>query len=176
MSLVFRSLVLGFGNIDRADDGVAYHIINALRNRLGKEGLGEGDTGLEELGQQADSSFLTQLVPELVDILARYDRVIFVDAHVDPDMNDLHCGPIQHESASPLFSHHMTPAMLLGLTGALHGREPAGYIVSVRGSDFDFHQGLSPQSQALVKPAVCKILELIETTGEDGPDYQHLNG
>jgi hydrogenase maturation protease len=156
-----RSLVIGFGNIDRADDGVAYLIVNALRRRFGKEDLGEGDTGLEDLGRQTDTAFLAQLTPELADIIAGYDRIVFVDAHVDPDMGDLHCGPVQPESASPLFSHHMTPALLLALAGAIHGREPAGYLVSVRGYDFDFRRGLSPRSGMLVEPAVRAILRLL---------------
>ncbi|OPY89690.1 MAG: Hydrogenase 2 maturation protease [Syntrophaceae bacterium PtaU1.Bin231] len=161
-----RSLVIGFGNIDRADDGVAYHIVNALRNRLGKEGLGEGDTGLEGLGEQTDTVFLAQLVPELIELLADYGRIIFVDAHVDQSLGDLHCGRVRPESASPVFSHHMTPAMLLALTSALHGREPAGYLVSVRGGCFDFHQGLSPGCEALVEPAVCNILELLNISAK----------
>ena len=45
-----RTLVIGFGNIDRADDGVAYHVVNHLRRRLGKELLPEDETGLELLG------------------------------------------------------------------------------------------------------------------------------
>ena len=156
-----RTLVIGFGNIDRADDGVACHIVNSLRARLGREGLPEGETGLEDLGQQTDTAFLIQLVPELVDILAGYDQLVFVDAHADREMPDLHCGRVALESAPPLFSHHMTPAMLLALVDALHGKGPSGYLVSVRGVDFDFHQGLSPECEALVEPAVHKILELL---------------
>ena len=53
-----RTLVIGFGNIDRADDGVAFYVINALRRRLGQKPLSEEDTGLEELGAPIDSVFL----------------------------------------------------------------------------------------------------------------------
>jgi len=62
-----RSLIIGYGNIDRADDGVAYDVINALRRRLGQEILHEGDTGLEDLGRPIDSVFLSQLAPELME-------------------------------------------------------------------------------------------------------------
>ncbi len=33
-----RTLVIGYGNIDRNDDGVAYAVIAALRLRLGQQG------------------------------------------------------------------------------------------------------------------------------------------
>lgn len=167
-----RTLVIGFGNIDRADDGVAYYIVNSLRKHLGGKELNEGETGIEDLDSpesgKAGSIFLIQLTPELVDILAGYERIVFVDAHIDPGMPDLHCAPVQPDSAAPLFSHHMTPAMLLALTGVIHGRKPHGYLVSARGLDFDFHRGLSPETEALVQPAVRKILEWIDAVERAG--------
>ncbi|MFB3926800.1 MAG: hydrogenase maturation protease [Syntrophales bacterium] len=163
-----RSLIIGFGNIDRADDGVAWHIVNSLRRRLGEKRLDEDNTGLEELGSHVDSVFLTQLAPELIDTLAGYCRVIFVDAHIDEGMDDLYCSSVPPESAPPVLSHHVTPAMLLALTCALHGRAPAGYLVSVRGYDFDFGRGLSARSRELVEPAACKILQLLEDSSRKG--------
>ena len=55
-----RTLIIGFGNLDRADDGVAFYVINALRRRLGQKALSEEDTGLEELlaGRSIRSSCL----------------------------------------------------------------------------------------------------------------------
>ncbi len=154
-----RTLVIGFGNIDRADDGVAYEVINALRRRLGRERLNEDDSGLDALGAETDSVFLLQLTPELMDTLAPYDQVIFVDAHVDQKWDDLHDGPVSPEYASPAFTHHMTPSMLLAFLDAICHRKPAGYMVSIRGRDFDFHRGLSEKTRALVAPAVDCIMK-----------------
>ena len=53
--LMPRTLVVGYGNIDRADDGVAYSVVNALRERLGQKALSEDDSGLEELGAQLNT-------------------------------------------------------------------------------------------------------------------------
>ena len=44
-----RTLIIGYGNIDRADDGVAYHVINALRRQWGMDILDGETTGLEAL-------------------------------------------------------------------------------------------------------------------------------
>ena len=161
-----RTLVIGYGNPHRADDGVAYYVVNALMERLGQNALGQNDTGLEELGAQTDSILLTQLVPELIDTLVDYDQVVFVDAHVLEDVPELHCQSIASEYTSSAFTHHMTPAMLLSLLKALHHKEPAGHVVSVRGRDFDFHRGLSANTAALVQPAVECILQMIAAAEE----------
>jgi hydrogenase maturation protease len=156
-----RSLIIGFGNLDRADDGVAYHAINALRRLLGQKELSEEDTGLEDLGRSVDSIFLSQLASELMDTLAEYEQVIFVDAHVYEDMDALHCAPVLPEYTPTTFSHHLTPGMLLALLKALHHHEPIGHLVSIRGYDFDFHRDLSSDTEALVGPAVDRIIQLV---------------
>jgi hydrogenase maturation protease len=152
-----RTLVIGYGNVDRADDGVAYYVVNALRQRLGQKPLADDDSGLQELGAQTDTILLAQLVPELIDMLADYDQVIFVDAHVRDDVPDLYCAPVSSEYVTSPFTHHITPGMLLALLHALCQRDPVGYLVSVRGHDFDFHRSLSPVVEQLVPAAVEHI-------------------
>lgn len=154
-----RTLVIGFGSIDRGDDGVAYHVINTLRRRLGHNPLAEDETGLEELGKPVDSVFLVQLAPELMDIMAEYDQVVFVDAHVLENVENLHCAPVVPEYAPATITHHMGPAMFLALLKALYRREPTGHLVSIRGCDFDFHRNLSEASRVLVEPAADYILQ-----------------
>ena len=157
-----RTLVIGFGNIDRADDGVAFHVINTLRRRLGQKALSEEDTGLEDLGAPVDSVFLSQLAPELMDTLTEYRQVIFVDAHVYETIEDLHCAPVVPEYAPSTFTHHLTPGALLALLKTLYGIEPAGHLVSIRGYDFDFHRDLSTNTRALVESAADCILQILK--------------
>ena len=156
-----RSLLIGFGNMDRADDGVALYVINAVRRRLGQASLPEDDTGLDSLGDGVDTVFLSQLTPELAEIMKDYDQILFIDAHVCEDADDLHCRPVRPEAAALTFTHHISPAMMLALLQALYQRQPAGYLVSIRGYDFDFHRNLSPHTQSLVEPAVDHILQQI---------------
>ena len=155
-----RTLVIGFGNIDRADDGVAFEVINALRRRLGQNPLSEDETGLEELGAKIDSVFLSQLTPELMDTLVDYGRVIFVDAHVYENLENLRCAPVVPEYAPATFTHHLTPATLLALLKTLYRVEPAGHLVSIRGDDFDFHRNLSTKTRSLADAAAESILRL----------------
>ena len=157
-----RTLVIGFGNIDRADDGIAYYIINALRQRLDQEILGEDETGLEELGREVDSIFLGQLVPELMDVFTNYQQVIFVDAHVYDNVENLYCAPVLPDYSATTFTHHITPALLLAFFKTLYHQEPTAHLVSIRGYDFDFHRDLSADTIALVEPAVDYIFQLIK--------------
>ncbi|MEN6376156.1 MAG: hydrogenase maturation protease [Smithella sp.] len=157
-----RTIVVGYGNIDRADDGVAYEVINALRLRLGQAILSEGDTGLEGLGSSPDSIFLIQLMPEIMEVLIGYDRIIFVDAHAGANINDLNCTPIKPEYVSSTFTHHMTPASLLAFMKVLYDREPFGHIVSLKGCDFDFKRMLSDSTRNLIPDAVEEILKLLK--------------
>ncbi len=154
-------LVIGYGNLDRADDGVGYFIVNALRRRLGRRALEEGATGLEELGSGIDTVFLSQLAPEILEAVSGYEQLVFVDAHNDNKLGKLYCEELKPEYSIPSFSHHLTPTMLLALVEAFYDRRICGFLVSVIGCNFDFHHGLSPLTEALVESAVEKILELI---------------
>ncbi len=158
---MLRTLVIGFGNIDRADDGVAFFVVNALRRRLGQRALNEDETGLEEMGAEIDSVFLSQLTPELLEPLTGYRQVIFVDAHVHENVDALHGEPVSPEYTPSTFTHHLTPAAFLALFKALYRLEPTGHLVSIRGYDFDFHCRLSAETEALVGQAVEYLLRLL---------------
>ena len=153
-----RTLIIGYGNLERADDGVAYHVVNALRQRLGRKALSEDETGLEELGGQTDTILLPQLVPELIHTLAHYQQVIFVDAHVHEGVPDLYCTPLSSGHTASSFSHHLTPALLMALLNRILHLEPMGHIVSIRAHDLGFHRRLSDDTARMVQPAVEQIL------------------
>ena len=76
-----RTLVIGYGNLERGDDGAALQVVNRLRHLLGRPPLAEDDGGLGELGQDT-AVFVPQLVPELAVDAAAYESIVLVDAHV----------------------------------------------------------------------------------------------
>lgn len=157
-----RTLVLGYGNLDRGDDGLAYTLINNLRCSLGQEALVEGATGLEELGAEVDSAFVPQLVPELIDVVAAYDRVIFADAHVHPNAEEVRCTAVQAEYTASAFTHHLTPAAFMALLQVVHQRRPASFVLSVRGHSFAFERGLSAVTSASIASATKQMLRLLD--------------
>jgi len=157
-----RTIIVGYGNIDRSDDGVAYGIINLVRQALGQKILEDEDTGLEKLDGEIDSVFLPQLVPDIMELLTGYEQIIFVDAHAGADMEDLNCSKVTPQYVSSTFTHHMTPDVILAFLKTLYQHEPEAYIVSVRAHDFDFKRSFSPKTQSLLRPASDKIIELLK--------------
>jgi hydrogenase maturation protease len=155
-----RTLVAGFGNLYRRDDGVARVVVNALRERLGHPALDPMDDGFGDLGHPIDTVVLHQLVPELAEEFKDYALVIFVDAHVDAIPEPLHEERLEATYRAPFVYHQTHPSTVLALTHQLHGRAPDAVLISLLGHDFDFGEGLSEETAALVEPAVDRILEL----------------
>lgn len=157
-----RTLVVGYGNRDRGDDGVGYGIVQRLRRELGLSPLEEGESGLERLSGRTDAVFLPQLLPQLVDVLVDYGQVVFVDAHTRPDVPGLHCAVVRPGSAVAAFAHHLSPAVLLALLERLRDKRILAYAVSVRAYEMGFEQRLSERTAARVIPAVETILDLVD--------------
>jgi hydrogenase maturation protease len=155
-----KSLVIGFGNVFRRDDGVAWVILNALRAHLGRQPLDFDDDGFDDLGHTVDTILVHQLVPELSDVAAAYDLIVFVDAHVGAIDALVYEEELDACYKSATVSHQLHPCSLLALIEELHGRAPRGMLISVRGYDFEFGEGLSDETAALVPQAVARIAAL----------------
>lgn len=160
-----RTLVIGYGNPSRRDDGVALAIINGLRQRLGLPSLDGDDDGYDDLGRAIDTLFMQQLMPELAETISHYDGVIFLDAHVGvfPEM-------IRRVSLAPnddraIVSHHVKPAGLLEIARRLYGRAPVGELISVRGFDFDFGTELTPATMEAAGQVAGEIWERVARGG-----------
>jgi hydrogenase maturation protease len=157
-----RQVVMGLGNPDRGDDGIAYHVVNRLRRRLGANPLEVGETGLGETETGTALLFVRQLVPELVADVGGCDRLIFVDAHIPAEPRPIVCSRLSPEARRPSgLTHTLPPEGFLWLLRAFAGRAPESFVVSVRGERFDFSRRLSPAAATLVNPAVGIILSLI---------------
>ena len=156
-----RALIIGYGNPYRHDDGVALAVINSLRNRLGMSLLAPDDDGLDSLGYPIDSVMLHQLLPELVPVAADYQRLIFVDAHTTVSPEEISVVQLWEEFGFQAVSHHLSPQMLLALVKQATGQAPLSHLVSIRGENFDFGEGLSPDCSARVRDAVDRVLDLI---------------
>jgi hydrogenase maturation protease len=157
-------LIIGYGNLDREDDGVAWHILQRLSQRMGRDELDPESGGLDQLGQSPDLLFVLQLTPELADLVAEYDRVCFVDAHTGDYPEALRMDRIGAEFQASPFTHHMTPQTCLVLAETLRGRAPEAIVLSVRGYEFGFSRQLSPKTDALADEAVQRILDWLSPT------------
>lgn len=160
-----KTLVIGFGNIYRRDDGVGFVVVNALRERLGRPPLDVEDDGFDDLGHEVDTLLLHQLVPDLAETVAAYSLVIFVDAHVGTIPDPIHEEEVIARYESAIVPHQLHPRTVLALAQELYGGKSHGVLLSIRGHDFDFGEGLSERTSELVSVAVDRVLALA-TDGE----------
>jgi hydrogenase maturation protease len=162
-----RTLVIGFGNLDRGDDGAAFHIVNRLRQDLGMRPLEEGEIGLTDLGGETDAVFVRQLLPEYAVEAAGYERLVLVDAHVAADQRDIVCARLNPEQRLSVLGHILPPSTFLWLAQNFSGRSIEAYAVSVRGRSFKMAEGLSKATAALVPAAADAVRGLLHS--EDRP-------
>jgi hydrogenase maturation protease len=161
--LLSPALIIGYGNPYRRDDGVAWHVINALRARLGRPPLALDDTGEDNLGHAVDTVMAHQLVPEVALLLPPYSRVIFVDAHIGEIPVPLRVIEVEPGGEFQATTHHFGPGMLLSLAQAQSGTSPRGWLVSIRGDDFNYGETLTETCASQVEPAVDEIMRLADT-------------
>jgi hydrogenase maturation protease len=157
-----RVLIIGYGNPYRRDDGVAYHVINVIRQQQGRPLLAQDDDGMDDLGHEVDTLMQHQLLPELTPLLRGYQSVIFVDAHTAACPDKVRVVPVEPQYGFHAVTHHVSPGMLLDLARQSQGNSPQGWLVSIRGDDFDFGDSLSPSCLQAVPEAAEKIIELIQ--------------
>jgi hydrogenase maturation protease len=137
-----KTLVIGYGNDSRNDDGAGWFVVAELAK------LGLPDVTLQT-AQQLDVDF--------AEIVRDFEQVIFVDAAVPES-----AGPWTRTEITPWFqphavAHFLTPADVLGLSQSLYGRAPRGVAFAIRGRDFNFGTTISPETAQAAREVVKQI-------------------
>jgi len=129
-----QTLVIGYGNTLRGDDGVGYRAAETV-------------DGWQL--PQVEAWHCHQLTPELAAAIAEVDRVIFVDA--TPPQNPpspIICQSIQARGGDRwLTGHQSHPTALLALTQRLYHRQPVAYALWLPTQAMDYGEELSPIAQ-----------------------------
>lgn len=160
-----KTLVIGYGNLDRQDDGVAWHVMSELMQKYGVEKPTDINIDINNPAKDVHFLYQLQLLPELADELADYDNVVFIDAHNGAMPSDIY-----FEELSPIFSispltHHLSANSLLSITNQIRHKYPNSILVSIRGFEFAFSQELSSRTATLVPAAVENIQEWMNNQG-----------
>lgn len=158
-----NTLFIGYGNPDRQDDGVAWHVLAGIANQLGIKTSSLWEEPLPST-PEADFIFQLQLTPELAQDLTAYDRVCFVDAHTGKIPTNVQMVHVTPEYQTSPFTHHLTPEMLLSMCESLFNHKPEAILVSVRGYQFGFETELSPFTKSLVNEAVARTVGWLRTS------------
>ncbi len=156
-----KTLIIGYGNPDREDDGVAWHILRGVADNFF---IDIADPIEEELIQNNETLhffFSLQLLPEITSELVAYTRICFVDAHTGALVNDLNIQKLEAKFQNSPLTHHMTPQTILSILATAFNKYPASILVSVRGYQFGFENNLSPKTNALAQEAIDLITKWI---------------
>ena len=148
-----KLLLIGYGNPDREDDGVAWHILRALTIKLGLDSPASYEDEFPEFAQ-IDFSFYLQLTPEMAEDISTYEYVCFVDAHTGNIPEPVRLIHVESEFQASPFTHHLTPQSLLSLCETIYKKKPDAALLSVLGHRFLFSRQLSEETAALVPQAV----------------------
>jgi hydrogenase maturation protease len=156
-----KTLILGYGNPDRQDDGIAWHILDAVARRFTYPLPTSWEEGFQPSLENPDLelSFALQLVPEMAELVSTFDRVCFVDAHTGRVPEEVHFEELNAEMQNSPFTHHMTPATLIFLSKSIYKTAPGAFLLSVRGYEFGFSHSLSKKTSLLLGAAVDKLIQ-----------------
>ena len=160
-----KILIIGYGNPNREDDGVAWHILEKLAAHFNvplTPALAADEFAPDRYPHLV---FELQLFPEMAEAMAAYDYVCFVDAHTGAYQEEVRVVEIDPAFQASPFTHHLTPESCLVLAQTLYNHAPQGWLVSVRGYHFGYKTELSTQTAAHADEAVARIIEWMQKVG-----------
>jgi hydrogenase maturation protease len=148
-----KFLLLGYGNPDREDDGVAWHILRELTVRMGLSAPASYEDDFPE-DPQVDFVFHLQLTPEMAEDISQYEYVCFVDAHTGNIPEEVRIIDVESDFQKSPFTHHLTAQSLMSICETIYHHKPDAALLSVRGYQFLFSRVLSAPTADLVPQAV----------------------
>jgi len=136
------TLVVGYGNTLRGDDGVGYRMAEQV-----------------ELWNLPNVTTIAchQLTPELVANLAECDRVIFIDATPPGMQIEVAWRSLSPSDAPMLEAHRSDPADLLRLTAQLYDTAPSAQHLLLPTAEMGFSETLSAIAQAGLVAAAAQL-------------------
>ena len=141
-----KSLVIGYGNSLRSDDGIGIRVADIVASWQ-----------LPEISSLA----LTQLTPEIATDLTKVDLVIFVDACSTTNTNTVKLSNLEPTNQPSIRSHFSNPQALLSLTQTLYGKCPQAWVLMVPGVNFQIGDRLSTVAEKGVSQALTHIKNLV---------------
>ena len=142
-------LVIGYGNPQRGDDGLAWKVLDALRAAQPRPEA-----------PPLRLKRVHQLAPELAEPASRVRAVIFVDARADAEAGAVSCEPVMPGAGAASLTHSLSPQAVLLYAKRLFGHVPRAAVVTVGGAAFDHGDKLSPEVLRAIPKAARRIRSL----------------
>lgn len=146
-----RTVIIGYGNPTRSDDGVGWHASGLLADVF--------------VGQNVEVIACHQLTPELAEALSRCQRAVFIDADARGRPGTIRRREIcAGQSSAPAFTHSCTPAGLLASAQELYGRSPEAVIFTVSAQSFAFGESLSSTVSKALRDLVRRVCDWLKAS------------
>jgi hydrogenase maturation protease len=137
-----HTLVLGYGNPLRGDDGVGPHVAEIVES-------------WKIPGVKAMACH--QLTPELVKEIKRVKRVLFIDATMDQLSDGYTAYRAEPHKSRRSLGHHETPGNLLALARDLEQAEPDAWLVTISALALEHGEAISEIAEDNMKRALVWI-------------------
>jgi hydrogenase maturation protease len=136
------TLVIGYGNRLRGDDGVGPAIADIVASWK--------IPGVRALA-------VSQLAPELVAELKDAKRVLFVDASANPITEPFTTYIVEPKESRGGLGHHSDPAHLLALTWDLEARYPDTWLLAINVRSLDLSDSITEIAYGNMQAALAWI-------------------
>lgn len=159
------TLIIGYGNPLRGDDGVGWYVAQRL--------------ALIMPATVARVLACHQLTPDLAEPVSQARQVIFIDADaccLDADLAPpvpeywrVRCQRVVPDWSATVSgcSHHLVPAVLLTYAAVLYGTFPTALALTVTGVSFTHSQALSPAVVAVLPALFDQVQRLARSTAPE---------
>jgi hydrogenase maturation protease len=157
-----KTILIGYGNPDRQDDGAAWHTLLKVAKAIHYPIPESFSTCFLPLNQSVDLVSMLQLTPEIAEAIAGYDRVFFIDAHTGDQSEDLMLTKVEPCFQHSPLTHHFTPQSCMEIVHSIYHKDPEAWLISIKGYLFEFEDKLSEPAVRTVDQAVQWLLSRID--------------
>ncbi|MCB0657808.1 MAG: hydrogenase maturation protease [Saprospiraceae bacterium] len=127
-----RILVIGIGNSARQDDGVGWKFLELI----------------DALGLPLEYREVYQLQIEDASLITGFDKIIFVDSHVDQIKGGYQLEPVFPLEDATWTTHTLSPAGLMHLAEQLFDHTPEAWLLAITGYRWDLGEPMTADAKA----------------------------
>ena len=145
-----KILIYGYGNPGRQDDGLGAAFIAAIEKWAAEQKV-------ENI--VLDTNY--QLNIEDAHLISAYDKVIFVDATIEPIESYSFTKVIPSDAKVEFTMHAVSPAFVVDLCQKIFGNTPEAWLLHLKGYQWEFEERLSDQAKENLSAALNFFYEII---------------
>lgn len=150
MASISKILIYGYGNPGRQDDGLGAAFIADIEKWIAEQKV-------ENIA--LDTNY--QLNIEDAYLISGYDKVIFVDATIEPIESFSFTKVIPSDAKVEFTMHAVSPAFVVDLCQKIFGNTPEVWLLHLKGYNWDFEEKLSEKAKENLSAAMNFFYEII---------------